>query len=368
MSWILLATVFLAFANGANDNFKGVATLVGSGTWGRRRALGWATLMTFLGSMVAIVLAGELLARFGGKGLVGPEVTADPAFAVAVAMGAAGTVLLATRLGMPTSTTHSIIGALVGAGLVAGGSMHFGVLGRSFVLPLLASPFLAMFGTMALYPAFRAARRRIGVGRESCFCVGGETVAVVPALAPAEAVAYRETLSIRTGQTVSCREHYTGRLFGLNAGVTLDTLHVLSAGAMSFARGLNDTPKIAALMLVIPAFGGRSAIVLCGVAIALGGLLASRGVGHTMSHKITPMNAGQGFTSNIVTTVLVLAASPFGLPVSTTHVSNGALFGLGLVRGGANGRTIARILLTWVVTLPLAGLLAAGVLLVSSST
>ncbi len=368
MSWILLSAVFLAFANGANDNFKGVATLVGSGTWSRRRALGWATSMTFIGSMVAIALAGELLARFGGKGLVEAGVSADPVFAGSVAMGAACTVLLASRLGMPTSTTHALIGALVGAGLVAGGPLHFGVLGRNFVLPLLASPVLSMFGTMALYSVFRAARRHSRVERESCFCIGGETVAVVPALGPAEVVAYGETLSLRTGRAVSCRDRYTGRLFGLSAGATLDTLHVFSAGAMSFARGLNDTPKIAALLLVMPAFGVRAAIVLCGVAIALGGLLASRGVGRTMSHGITPMNAGQGFTSNLVTTALVLVASPFGLPVSTTHVSSGALFGLGLVRGEANGRTIVRILLTWVVTLPLAGLLAAGVLLVARST
>ena len=96
---VISVALLLAFANGANDNFKGVATLLGSRTGGYRKVLLWATVTTFLGSLFAIVLAGELLARFQGKGLVSPEVAGDPGFATAVALGAALTVLLATRLG-----------------------------------------------------------------------------------------------------------------------------------------------------------------------------------------------------------------------------------------------------------------------------
>ena len=72
--------------------------------------------------------------------------------------------------------------------------------------------------------------------------------------------------------------------------------------------------------------------------------------------------AGQGFTSNLGTTLLVLAASPLGLPVSTTHISNGALLGLGLVRGETHTDTIGRILLTWVVALLLARVLGGRLL------
>jgi inorganic phosphate transporter, PiT family len=71
------------------------------------------------------------------------------------------------------------------------------------------------------------------------------------------------------------------------------------------------------------------------------------------------MNPGQGFTANLVTSLLVTAASRFGLPVSTTHVSVGALFGIGLVNGTANRSMILVILLAWITTLPLAGLLGA---------
>ena len=116
---ILVAAVvsglMLAYANGANDNFKGVATLYGSGTTNYRRALVWATVTTALGSVAALVLARELLRSFTGKGLVSPEVVDSPLFHASVAVSAASTVLLATRLGFPISTTHALIGALVGA-------------------------------------------------------------------------------------------------------------------------------------------------------------------------------------------------------------------------------------------------------------
>ncbi|HEV3026281.1 MAG TPA: inorganic phosphate transporter, partial [Planctomycetota bacterium] len=99
-------------------------------------------------------------------------------------------------------------------------------------------------------------------------------------------------------------------------------------------------------------------------------VLHARKIAETMSHRITRMNHGQGFASNLVTAGLVLAASRFGLPVSTTHVSCGALFGIGAVTGQARWRTIGGVVLAWIVTLPVsAGLaaLAAGIVGVSST-
>jgi PiT family inorganic phosphate transporter len=93
--------------------------------------------------------------------------------------------------------------------------------------------------------------------------------------------------------------------------------------------------------------------------MAAGGLLFAHRVAETMSHRVTPMNPGQGFAANLITAALVLGASRFGLPVSTTHVSNGSLFGLGAVTRGARWRIIMQILLAWVVTLPFSALCAA---------
>ena len=130
---ILLAVGLLAWSNGANDNFKGVASLYGSRTCGYRTALAWATATTFAGSVAALFLAQELVARFSGRGLVPDALVTSPAFVLAVATGAGVTVLLATRFGFPISTTHGLTGALVGAGLASGGPVHLGVLGAAFV-------------------------------------------------------------------------------------------------------------------------------------------------------------------------------------------------------------------------------------------
>src|SRR3989338_5816842 len=107
IAWLVLAVAFLAYANGANDNFKGVATLFGSRTTDYRTALWWATLTTFAGSCVALTLSGGLVKAFSGKGLVPDLLTHDPQFILAVGMGAALTVMLATITGFPISTTHA---------------------------------------------------------------------------------------------------------------------------------------------------------------------------------------------------------------------------------------------------------------------
>src|SRR6266545_8087448 len=117
---LFLATCFLAYSNGANDNFKGVASLFGSRICRYRTAITWATLTTGAGSIAAIFLAQSLLQKFSGKGLVPDALTTQPEFLLAVALGAGATVILATRLGFPVSTTHGLTGALVGAGIVAG--------------------------------------------------------------------------------------------------------------------------------------------------------------------------------------------------------------------------------------------------------
>lgn len=137
---LFLTTCFLAYANGANDNFKGVATLFGSGTTSYRSAIRWATFTTFMGSVCSIFLAEQLLKNFSGKGLVPVEVTSAPEFLAAVALGAGLTVLLTALRGLPVSTTHGLVGALLGAGIMAVGSqVNFTFLGKTFFsLSLLA--------------------------------------------------------------------------------------------------------------------------------------------------------------------------------------------------------------------------------------
>jgi PiT family inorganic phosphate transporter len=292
--------------------------------------------------------------------LVDDSLVATADYTAAVALGAGLTVLLATRLSMPISTTHSLVGALVGAGLAANSPIQLARLGGNFFLPLLLSPLLAVLATIVVYPVFRTVRQRLGISADTCLCAGNRILETIPLSDHCLALERAEFLTVQIGDRVTCQKIYHGDVWGFEAKNILDGMHFLSAGAVSFARGLNDTPKIASLLLVLPLFNELTGLVVVGLAIAVGGILNARRVAETMSQRITPMNAGQGFTANLVTSAIVVGASRFGMPVSTTHVSCGGLFGIGAVTGQGRWNTILKIMAAWVTTLPMGGVLGAA--------
>ena len=368
LALLILAGLWLAYSNGANDNFKGVATLYGSGTCSYRTALIWATCATLLGSLTSVLLAHGLARAFSGKGLIDGGLI-DSGMLTAVGGAGAITILLATLLGMPTSTTHALTGGLVGAALVADPTgVNWHALATKFAQPLLLSPVLAVVGTALVYPLLRRLRRQMGIERESCVCLAEcePASAVLGAGGAARLVAGGPaTPTLRVGGANGCTEPYQGRIVGVDAQAAVDTVHYASGAAVCFARAVNDTPKIAALLLAANVFGGGvgASVKLLAVSLAMmaGGLIQSRKVAETMSRRITELNAGQGLTANLVTAALVLGASRLGVPVSTTHVSCGAIFGIGLVGRQQRWKTISAILATWVTTLPM-GLLLGAVL------
>ncbi|MHC5723087.1 MAG: inorganic phosphate transporter [Nostoc sp.] len=298
----------MAYSNGANDNFQGAATLCGSRTTSYQTAILWATFTTLAGAVAATFFAGTLVKNFSGKGLVPDAIANSPEFHIAVAIAAGLTVLIAALMGFPISTTHSIIGAIIGAGLVAIGlKVNFAALGTSFILPLLLSPIIA----------------------------------------------------IPLGGGIYSLSNYINSKFKLPINQKMiDTCHFVSAGIVSFARGLNDTPKIVSLILIIEYFSIRGGMITIAIAMALGGLLNSQKVAVTMSTKITSMNHPQGLSANIVTGVLVIAASLFGLPVSTTYVSVASIFGVGVIAKKANMWVFYQIVLSWLLTLPTAAIIS----------
>jgi PiT family inorganic phosphate transporter len=360
---IVGATLFVAYANGANDNFKGVATLFGSGTTDYRKALAWATITTLAGSVAAFFLATKLIPIFQGKGLVPLDLSESQPFVAAVVFGSALTVMLATKIGMPISTTHSLTGALFGSGLVAVGlDLGFKALAIEFFMPLLISPLCAVAIATLGFPLLSRALQRAGLNQENCLCVEVGT----PSMVTPEGVVFVETtpgLRVIVDREAVCAQPGSQTIFGINARKLLDAGHLLSAGAVSFARGLNDTPKIVALGLVAGALDLRFSILLVAAMMALGGLLNARGVAQTVSRKITGMEPDHGLWANLVTSFLVIFASKWGMPVSTTHVSCGALFGIGIANGQAHWKMIRTILTAWLLTLPVAAVLSAGVYL-----
>jgi len=346
------AAGLLAFANGGNDNAKPVATLVAAGLASPRRALILGTAATFVGCAAATFLGGALVGTFSAKGLVGSEVAVTLPFAVSTTLAAGATVLLASRLGLPISTTHALIGAILGSGFVLAhidGRILLGV----FVVPLLASPLVALVATSAVYPVLHRARHALGIERSTCVCVGERWV-------PAGDVAALQW-QVSVSDAADCQDRYVGRVAGVRAGAVAAAFHWLSALGLSLGRGLQDGAKIAALALLL--VGAPAGLVIgMGVAflMAAGGLLAARRVEETMAHRITTMNDGQALVANGVATILVLVATGLGLPVSTTHVTTGSLVGLRRFTTATRTSWLGRILLAWVATLPLAAVLAAG--------
>ncbi len=359
---LFLATCFLAYSNGANDNFKGVATLFGSKTTNYKSAIWLATVTTFAGSVSSIFFAHTLVKTFSGKGLVPDAVSIAPEFLTAVAIGSAITVIIATVTGFPISTTHSLTGALVGAGFIAVGTqVNFAVLGNSFFLPLLIAPVIAVAFGSILYTVFRNIRIRSGITKEWCLCVG-EQRKPVPSMQSASALMVKcgSPIEATIDKSENCIEMYKGHFWGMNCQKLLDYFHFCSAGVVSFARGLNDTPKIVALLLLIKGLSIHWGMTAVAVGMAVGGLLNARRVAETMSNKITKLNHGQGFTANLVTGFLVVFASRFGVPVSTTHVSVGSIFGIGLASKRINTGIVLEIILSWFITLPVAAVFSGG--------
>lgn len=355
---LFFATVFLAYSNGANDNFKGVATLLGSQTTSYKTAIWWATITTFLGSACSIALAQTLLKNFSGKGLV-PDAIADGTdFHLAVALAAGVTVILATLTGFPISTTHGLTGALVGAGLMAiGTQVNFSTLGNSFFLPLLLSPVLAIAVGASIYGLFHYLRSKLNIEKQWCICVNNTYQPIpVPQVEGGMSLSLEEYPNLVLDKSEKCVQRYQGKLLGINTQQIVDFCHFLSAGTVSFARGLNDTPKIVSLILIIQAISIQGGMLAVALGMAVGGLLNARKVAETMSNKISEMNHGQGFSSNLVTGLLVIAASKYGLPVSTTHVSVGTIFGVGIISQKANAKMFYQILLSWLLTLPIAAI------------
>jgi PiT family inorganic phosphate transporter len=363
---LLVLVALLAFANGANDNCKGVATLVGYGAARPRPALAWAAVTTAAGAAVSFWLAGGLIQSFStGLFTRDAALAGNHAFFIAVLAGAFGWVIFATFTGLPVSTTHAITGALTGAGLVAFGGAKFqwSFLGARFALPLAVSPVLSLAVVYLLawpvaWVVGRAARR--------CVCVVKAPAAVAaPVMAGAPiAASVGSPADTHYGVVVDTESHCAeaDRAVAVTTSAAADAVHWTTSGLVGFARGWNDAPKIAALALVAVPKNMGLAFAIVTVAMAAGGLLAGRKVLETLAKKVTALPLAESLTASFVSATLVGLASWISLPVSTTHVTTGGIVGAGLKHDarGVAWRKVGEIVLSWVVTLPVAALVAAG--------
>lgn len=359
----LLLVMALAYANGTNDVSKAIATLVGSGVTNYRTAIMWGTAWTVVGAGLSVFVASAMLKTFS-KGLVQPGIATPPALALAILIGAMGWVLIASRTGLPVSTTHALIGALVGAGLVSIGSqgLAWSAIAGKIGLPLLLSPVLAFTLSFLLHPVVkRVAARWEG----ACLCVMPASRALVTIDARGNTRTLIQTNVL--GQPVVAVPAQCERAGLKGLAVGLDSIHWLSSGLASLARGANDTPKIMAMLLMGSASASWpsrtaqfAALAAAAFAMGVGSYIGGFRVTEVLAEKVTRMDHVEGLSANLTTSSLVLVSATMGLPVSTTHVSSSAIIGIGIVKGlkAVRWATVRDMVLAWIVTLPVAGILA----------
>jgi len=397
-----IAGFFMAWGIGANDVANAMGTSVGSGALTIRQAIVIAIIFEFLGAY----LAGGEVTETIRKGIIDPELLTDRpellVYGMMSALFAAGTwLLVASVRGWPVSTTHSIVGAIVGFAAVgispeAVSWGQVGTIASSWVV----SPLLAGLISFALFMSVKAlildtadpfARSKrlipayiwlVGfmismvtltkglkhVGLQLDFGLGsGFANAVPPSFLFGLLIAAVGALSLRRIRYVEDEDNRFAsveRVFGV--------LMVFTACSMAFAHGSNDVANavgpLAAVANIVQSGGQVSAVAAMPAWIMLTGALgiviglATYGwkVIATVGSRITELTPSRGFAATLAAASTVVLASGTGLPISTTHTLVGAVLGVGLARGIAaiDLRVIGSIFASWLITLPAGAILA----------
>jgi len=398
--YIILAAlfgIFMAWGIGANDVANAMATSVGSRALTIKQAILVAAIFEFLGA----VLAGGAVTSTIRKGIVDAELlTGTPElliYGMLAALLAAGTWLfIASHKGWPVSTTHSIVGAIVGFAAVGIGvdAVQWGKVG-TIVMSWVASPLTAGFIAYLIYqsvqrlilshedPLARAKRFVPVYMFLAAFTITLVTIlkglkhvgldislgnAYLLAIAIALVIALLGAVVIKRIQpdpkAEKSQHFYTvERVFGV--------LMVITACGMAFAHGSNDVANaIGPLAAVISVAQNGTVmakaavppwiLMLGGAGIVIG--LATFGVRviSTVGKKITQLTPSRGFAAELAAATTIVIASGTGMPISTTHTLVGAVLGVGLARGieALDLRVVARIFVSWVITIPAGAFLA----------
>ena len=389
--------IFMAWGIGANDVANAMATSVGSKALTIKQAILVAAIFEFLGA----VLAGGEVTSTIRKGIVDAELLSGSPdlmiYGMLAALLAAGTwLLIASRNGWPVSTTHSIVGAIVGFAAVGIGvdAVQWGKVG-TIVMSWVVSPLTAGFIAYLIYQSvhklilhhedpLERAKRFVPVyiffaaftmtlvtilkGLSHVGLNLSLTESYVLATVIALGVALLGAVLIRRIQPdrkADKREHFytVERVFGV--------LMVVTACSMAFAHGSNDVANaigpLAAVVSIAQTgeIAAKSSLpiwvlVLGGAGIVIGLATYGRHVIATVGKKITQLTPSRGFAAELAAATTIVIASGTGMPISTTHTLVGAVLGVGMARGieAIDLRVVARIMVSWVVTIPAGAFLA----------
>jgi PiT family inorganic phosphate transporter len=389
--------MYMAWAIGANDVANAMGTSVGSGALTIRHAVIVAAVLEFSGAL----FVGGHVTDTVRKGMLDMElVQADPQlllYGMLGALASAATLLtIATAYGLPVSTTHSIVGAIVGFGSVALGvdAVNWGMVAQ-IVASWVTSP---LIGGVLAFLTFNLVRYLI-LDRDNPFESARRAgpfffffVTFVISLVTLfkglknlkldfdlpEALALSFAIGVLGAGLGWWVIHRVKRAGGQREGkrfVDVErvfvVLQIMTACAVAFAHGSNDVANSIGPLAAVSAVVNNAdltqkapvemwMLVIGGIGIVFG--LATWGyrVMETVGRKITELTPSRGFAAELAAALTIVLASRFGIPVSTTHILVGSVLGVGLARGiGAlDLRVVGRILVSWVATLPIAAVLS----------
>ena len=380
------AGTYMAWNIGANDVANGMASAVGAKAITLKQAVVIAGILDFVGA----TLIGSHVTTTIRKNIVDPSFVSDPRIMMlgllAALLAAGFWVFFATWSQLPVSTTHTIVGAMIGFGIIAGGFsvvQWWKVLG--IVISWILSPFLASF---LGYFMFLFIRNRI-LSKEDIFeramrwCpffAGLAIFIIILSLMLKTPMGEKLGIGLTEGLLVAfvlsvvlglIGRWWIRRTLARKGDVDVEEifrkLQVMTSCYVALAHGANDVANamgpLAGIFIIfatkavnpeipVPVF----LLAIGGVGIAVGVFTWGYKVIETLGSNITELTNTRGFAVDFGTATCVLVASKFGLPVSTTHAAVGAVVGVGLARGMAavNFGIVGKICLFWVITLPIA--------------
>ena len=376
----------MAWNIGANDVANSMASSVGAKAITIRQAIIIAAILNILGA----TFIGSHVTNTIRKGIVSTQVLSDPNLALIGALSAllaaALWVSFATWKSLPVSTTHSIVGAMIGFGIMAGGTgvINWGILG-AVVMSWIISPIFSLviaFVIFKIIVRFILSRDKALAAalRLSPFFIGSTCLVVVlsflfktplgKSLSIGAPMALTLSLAISAALGFMCKALIHRILLRKGNGTVEEIFRRIQIGTacyMALAQGANDVANAIGPLAVIyflvktGSVGEKVPVPLFlllfgGVGIACGIWMAGSRVMTTMGTKITTLTNTRGFSVEFAAATTVLVASKMGLPVSTTHAAVGGVMGVGLARGieAVNFRIVLQIMLYWILTVPAA--------------
>jgi PiT family inorganic phosphate transporter len=389
--------LFMAWGIGANDVANAMGTAIGSGVLTIKQAVIIAAIFEFSGAF----LAGGQVTSTIRKGIIDSSAVASTPdlliFGMLASLVAAGLwLLIASRAGWPVSTTHTIVGAMVGFAIVGLGmeAVNWGKVG-SIVMSWVVSPVLS--GSLA-YFLFRSVQKLIlntdnPIANAKKYVpiyifATGFIIALVTLFKGLKHVGLEFTtlqnygIATLVGLVITgCGMFYISRLkfdptddrdfHFTNVEKIFSILMVVTACAIAFAHGSNDVANAVGPMAAVISIANEGVVtqesamppwilLVGGVGIVLGLATYGKKVIATIGNKITELTPSRGFACLLAASTTVVVASGTGLPISTTHTLVGAVLGVGLARGiGAiNLSIVGTIFMSWIITLPAGALLS----------